>query len=270
MDIDALTAGLHSPTIAWNAKKRHIVERMTETECFSIAKRTTINLRDRSPEIRQYIKNASHSRQKFAKLLFTQELVNANQLSESEVIQYKRMARIAEAQKKHQKNTVDFLQNESGYRVCCLAYIAGENSLQPTSALLQQMESLAAQQDTLDQALMLSDLLGVMIKRASKYPEYNAEDQKKKYETVLVEYTANIRTALEQCTLHGADQSVCEYIEDQQAKQPQLNDSIHIAMRSFALIRECLELVNLGIIQNLTENTAPIIDQYPELSLIAA
>lgn len=269
MDIDVLTAGLHSPAIALSTGKRQIVERMTDNECFSIAKRTTYNLRDRSPEIRRYLESAAQSKLKFAKLLFTQELVKADLLSEPEVTQYHRMARVADAQKKHQKNTLVFFQNEAGYRVCCLASLAGENSYHPASPLLEQMESLAAQQDTLNKSILLSDLLGIMIKRASKYPEYNAEVQKKKYENVLVDYTAIVRNTLEDCCLHKTDQSVSEYLDKQYAKQPQLSDSTQEAMLSFALIRDCFEQINQEIIQQLALIAAPIIDEYPELRMLA-
>lgn len=253
--------------IAWNTSKRHIVERMTDNECFAIAKRTTNSLRDRSPEIRRYMEGATQNNLKFAKLLFTQELVKSDQLSEKEVLQYKRMARVADAQKKHHKTTLEFFQNEAGYRVCCLAYIAGENSFGETSSLLQEMESLAAQQDTFNKAILLSDLLGIMIKRASKYPEYNAEMEKQKYVAVLVDYTAQIRTTLEGCSLHRTDHSVSEYLQNLHAKQPQLGDNTHAAMLSMALIKDCFELINNEIVQKLTTVTAPVIADYPELRL---
>lgn len=269
MDIDALTAGLHSPMIAWNTNKCQIVERMTENECFAIAKRTTHSLRDRSPEIRRYMESASRNRQKFAKLLFTQEIAKSDLLSEKDVIQFKRMARVVDAQKKHQKSTVEFFQNEAGYRACCLAYMAGENSFQDSNPLLHEMESLATQQETFNKAILLSDLLGVMIKRASKYPDYDAEAQKKKYVEVLVDYTAKVRTTLEGCSLHRTDQCVSEYLENLHAKQPQIADNTHAAMLSFALIKDCFELINNEIVQKLTVITAPMIGEYPELRLQA-
>jgi len=256
--------------IAWNTQKRHIISQMTEAECISIARRTTYNLRNRSPEVRRYIENAATHRQKFAKLLFTQELFKSDQLSESGVDQYKRMARIADAQKKHHKDTVAFYQNESGYRVCSLAFIANGESVESTEKILCDMEALAAQQNTFDQAVLLDDLLGILIKRASKYPEYDAQAQKRKYEAVLVDYTAIIRTTLEGCTWHDSDLSVASYLEDLHAMQPQLSDSTHAAMLSFSLTRDCFKKLNQDIFEKLADLTTPLIRDNPEFMLQAA
>lgn len=267
MELDALTAGLHSPLVAWNTSKRHIVERMTEFECRAIAKRTTSNLRDRSPEIRRFIQNRSNTRLKFAKLLFTQELVKANQLTEEEVTQYKRMARIADAQVKHHDNIVVFFQNESGYRVCCLSYIANDFCLESSLQLLKDMESLSGLQTTLDQAILLDDLLGILIKRASKYPEFDAAGQKAKYEAVLVSYTAEIRRVLENCSWSDTDPKIADYLNKQHAQQPHLTDSTYAAMLAFALARECYELLSQYIFEQIAIEVAPVISRHPEFML---
>lgn len=256
--------------IAWNTQKRHIISQMTETECASIARRTTFNLRNRSPEVRRYLDNAATHRQKFAKLLFTQELYKSDQLTELGVDQYKRMARIADAQKKHQKDTVDFFQNESGYRVCCLASIADGELDEDTDNLLRDMEILSAQQGVFDQAVLLDDLLAILIKRASKYPDYDAQAQKKKYETVLVDNTAKIRNTLESCTWHASDESVATYLENLHAMQPQLNDSTHAAMLSFSLNRDCFKKLNQDIFEKLAELTMPLVRDNPDFMLQAA
>ncbi len=268
MTIDALTAGLHSPMIVWDAKKRHIVENMSETECFTIAKRCTCNLRDRSPEIRRYMDGLVQNRNKFAKLLFTQELVKFSLLSEDEVSQYERMARIAQAQKKYQTEIITFFQNEAGYRVSCLAYIAGDELLQQIVPLLENLEILSAQQALFDEAVLLDEMLGVLIKRASKYPDYNAVEQKAVYESVLINHTDTIRASLEQCSpLPGIDKLISEQLDEDYAQLPQLDDRTHSALVSFALIRDCFINLNQGIVESLADITAPIINDCADFRL---
>ncbi len=265
-----MTSGLYCLTIAWNGQKRHIVEQMTESECVAIARRSTYNLRARSPEIRRCIDNKSNTRRKYANLLFNQELVKFDILSESEVTMHNRMARVAEAQLKHQKEIAEYFRNEAGYRICCIAKIAGDNSLDACNDLLHDMEVLSTQQDMLNQASLLDDLLSVLVKKATKYPEYNAKDQSKKYESVLVDFTACIRFALESCNRPNSDTSVADYLNSLHAEQPTLNDTVHSAMLSFAMTRTCFETLNLEILQQLADITNTTLMEYPELLLQTA
>jgi hypothetical protein len=271
MELNVLTAGLHSPMVAWNTKKRHIASQMTEAERVAIAKRATYNLRDRSPEIRRYLENISQIRLRFAKLLFTQELVSADLLCETEVTKYKRMARIADAQNKHHEDTAKFFQNETGFRVCCLGYIAGEDTLEQVEALLCDMETLAAQQEMLSKATLLSDLLSILIKRSSKYPDFDATTQGKKYEDVLVDYTRTLRQALEASSQTISGQSVAEYLQNQaEGQHLQTTDSRHKAMMSFSLTRACFEKLNQQIAEELAQIVEPTLRDRPELMLQAA
>lgn len=270
MELNALTAGLHSPMVAWNTKKRHIAAQMTEVERLAIAKRSTYNLRDRSPEIRRYLENISQIRLRFAKLLFTQELVNAELLCETEVAKYKRMARIADAQHKHHEDTAHFFQNEAGFRVCCLCYLSAGDSLEKAEALLCDMETLAAQQEVVSKACLLNDLLNILIKRASKYPEFDVQTHGKKYEEVLVGYTHTIRRALESNSQLISGQSIAEYLENQAKGQILQTDSRHKAMATFSLSRSCFEKLNQQISEELAEIIEPTLDERPELLLQAA
>jgi len=267
VDLDSLTAGIYSRTIAWNTQKRHIVNQMTESECISIARRTTSNLRGRSPDIRRYIDNAVSTRRKYAKLLFAQELVKSDLLSEAELTMHDRMARLAKAQRKHQNETAEFFRNESGYRVCCLTALAGEMFVEHSTELLQDMDVLSSQQDSLSQALLLDDLLSILIKQATKYPEYNSTEQCKKYEIVLVDLTTRIRTALENCKRPNSDESIAEYLHTLQAEQPTLNDSAHAAMLSFSLTKKCFEMLNLELLHQFAEVTKTSFHEHPELML---
>lgn len=267
VDLESLTAGIYSPTIAWNTKKRHIVDQMTESECISIARRTTSNLRGRSPDIRRYIDNAAGVRRKYAKLLFTQELVKSDLLNEAELTMHGRMARLAKAQLKHQEDTVEFFRNESGYRICCLTALAGEMFIEQSAELLHDMDVLSTQQDSLGQALLLDDLLSILIKQATKYPEYNSTRQCEKYETVLVDLTKRIRTALENCIRPNSDESVANYLNTLHAEQPTLNDSTHAAMLSFSLTKKCFETLNLELLNQFAEVTKTCLRERPEFML---
>jgi len=267
VDLDSLTAGIYSQTIAWNTQKRHIVNQMTESECIAIARRTTSNLRGRSPDIRRFIDNAATTRRKYAKLLFTQELVKSDLLSESELTMHHRMARLAKAQLKHHDEIGEFFRNESGYRICCLTKLAGDKFLDQSMELLPDMDVLSTQQDSLNQALLLDDLLSILIKQASKYPEFNTQAQSKKYETVLVDLTTCIRAALESCKRSNSDVSVAEYLNTLHAEQPTLNDSTHAAMLSFALTKKCFETLNLELLHQFAEISKTSLQERPEFML---
>ncbi len=270
MELNALTAGLHSPVVAWNTKKRHIAAQMTETELLAIAKRSTYNLRVRSPEIRRYLENISQIRIRFAKLLYTQELVNADLLCDTEVTKYKRMARIADAQNKHHEDTAQFFQNEAGFRICCLSYICAADSLEKAETLLCDMETLAAQQEMVSKAYLLNDLLNILIKRASIHPEFDPITHGKKYEDVLVGYTRIIRQALENNSQLISGQTVAEYLENQAEGQILQTDSRHQAMAAFSLTQSCFEKLNQQISEELAEIIEPRLNERPELLLQAA
>lgn len=267
VDLESLTAGIYSPTIAWNTKKRHIVDQMTESECITIARRTTSNLRGRSPDIRRYIDNAASVRRKYAKLLFTQELVKSDLLSEAELTMHGRMARLAKAQLNHQEEIVEFFRNESGYRICCLTALAGEMFIEQSTELLHDMDVLSTQQNSLGQALLLDDLLSILVKQATKYPEFNSTGQRKKYEIVLVDLTTRIRKALENCKRPNSDESVAKYLNTLHAEQPTLNDSTHAAMLSFSLTKKCFETLNLELLNQFAEVTKACLYERPEFML---
>jgi len=267
VNLDSLTAGIYSRTIAWNTQKRHIVNQMTESECIAIARRTTSNLRGRSPDVRRYIDNSVSARRKYAKLLFTQELVKSDLLSEAELAMHNRMARLAKAQLNHYDEIAEFFRNESGYRVCCLTRLAGDMFLEQSMELLPDMDVLSTQQDSLNQALLLDDLLSILIKQANKYPEYNSQEQSKKYEMVLVDLTTCIRAALENCKRPNSNESVAEYLNTLHAEQPTLNDSTHAALLSFALTKKCFETLNLELLQQFAKITKTSLQEHPELML---
>ena len=182
---------------------------------------------------------------------------------------HNRMARLASAQIKHQDEISVFFRNEAGYRICCITKIASEDLSEQAKAMLKDMEILSTQQESLNHASLIDDLMGTLIKQASKYPEYNAKVQCKKYESVLVDHTSRIRTALENADRPNSDTSVAEHLETLHALQPSLNDSAHSAMLSFALTKTCFEMLNQELMQAFFEISRPVLHENPDLLLQA-
>lgn len=265
-----MTAGLYSPSIVWNTEKRNIVARMTNAECGAIAKRSTYNLRDRSPEIRRYLEQCGSIRLKYAKLLFTQQLVNANLLGDDEVAQYKRMSRVAQAQLKHHGKTAQFYQNEAGYRICCLIKIADHGETETLQTVLGDLDHLNKQQKNLDQATLLEDLMRIILKRGSKYSAFNVAAQMVKYEKALTQYTQVLKTSLEQCTRVSSNESVADNLEHQKALHPTLSDSTQVAMSEFGWTKACFEMINREHSTHLAEVTTEYIETNPTYKLQAA
>lgn len=240
------------------------------TERLAIAKRTTHNIRARSPEIRSCIEAMPAARERMAKLLFTQELVKAELLPDSDVVAYERMARIADAQTRHHREIMAFFQTEIGYRICCIGYLADADSIDDIRTLLTNIDYLFGVQDIVDNAILLELLLGIQIKRASKYQDYNAAEHKQKCEKALIGYTKNIRAALIKCQRINQRETIESHLESLLAKHPPMSDSTHSAMLLFSSVKTCFELLNDEFFKAIANITEPVFRSNHELLIQAA
>lgn len=264
MVLKEFSADLYSPLVTWDVTRRDITAKMNAQECFAMAKRSTINLRNMSPEIVRCLSTIPATRQRFAKLHFTRHLIKNDLLDKNEVTQYKRMSRIIDSQLKSNIVTLERFQKESGYRVCCLLDYVKTPSAHTT---LSDLKTLNRYQYSLDQANLIDEVLQVSIKRGSKYPEVNSAAHIMELTKKLSLHTTKIIDGINSIKSELSGLSVPEYLQDQLATQPQIKDDVLSARILFSTVRECFGQLNQTLSNELAALVNPVATDHDDLRL---
>lgn len=264
MVLNEFSADLYSPLVTWDVTRRDITNKMNAKECFAIAKRSTINLRNMSPEITRCLSTIPATRQRFAKLHFTRHLIKNDLLDKDEVTQFKRMSRIIDSQLKSNIVTLERFQRESGYRICGLLDYANTPSTNPT---LSDLETLFKHQYALDQANLIDEVLQVSIKRGSKYPEVDSADHIMELTKKLSSHTNSVTNGINSIKSELNGLSVPEYLCEQLAAQPQIKDDVLTARILFSTVRDCFGQLNQTLSRQLAMLASPVATEHKDFRL---